>query len=253
MRYPVLFIGGSDPSGGAGIQADIKSCQALGGYAMAVPTALTVQNTHGVSQLELLPPSLVAAQLNGVLGDIAPLAVKVGMLGSPAIAEAVADTLKALPSAVPLVLDPVLSASSGMKLGALEAIRTLLPRVSLLTPNLPEAASLLGQHLPAETLVAALQEALPCPFLLKGGHGEGAILRDWLWDGQRLTSLTARRQRSNQLHGTGCTLAAALATELAKGRPLPLAAVLAHQYLQGAITRAAKAPLGQGHHGPLAH
>lgn len=254
MRYPVLFIGGSDPSGGAGIQADIKSCQALGGYAMALPTALTVQNSHGVKALELLPPSLVAAQAEAVLSDIRPQAVKIGMLGSIAIAEELARVLARLEGNVPIILDPVLSASSGMKLGALEAVERLLPLCTLVTPNLPEAASILAAPaMPAPRLIQALKKALPCAFLLKGGHGDGAVLTDWLWDGKRLTSLNARRQQGNQLHGTGCTLAAAIATELAKGKSLHLATILAHQYLQGAIRRAATAPLGQGHHGPLWH
>ncbi|WKE66943.1 bifunctional hydroxymethylpyrimidine kinase/phosphomethylpyrimidine kinase [Gallaecimonas kandeliae] len=253
MRYPVLFIGGSDPSGGAGIQADIKTCQALDGYAMALPTALTVQSSQGVQALELLPPSLVAAQLRAVLADIPPLAIKVGMLGSPAIAQAVAAELEAWQGQAPLVLDPVLSASSGLRLGALEAIAALLPHCSLLTPNLPEAGALLAQSLEPKALLEGLKASLPCAFLLKGGHGQGALLTDWLWDGKRLSSLTARRQPDGQLHGTGCTLAAAIATELAKGKPLAMAVLLAHQYLQGAIARAARAPLGKGPHGPLWH
>ncbi|WP_341501237.1 bifunctional hydroxymethylpyrimidine kinase/phosphomethylpyrimidine kinase [Gallaecimonas sp. GXIMD4217] len=253
QRFPVLFIGGSDPSGGAGIQADLKSCQALGGHGMAAITAITVQSTQGVSHVEPLAADLVTAQIKAVLDDIRPRAIKVGMLGSGAIATALAEVL---PGDIPVVLDPVLKSSSGASLldgPGRAALDGLLPRLALLTPNIPEAQALVGKKLEGDELMGALKAALPCPVLLKGGHGGGAWLVDRLWDGRRGYRLEARKRNSNQTHGTGCTLAAAIATCLAKGHGLPLAVTLAHQYLQGAIARAAHAPLGKGPHGPLWH
>ncbi len=248
----MLFIGGSDPSGGAGIQADLKTCQALGGFAMAAITAITVQNTQGVLAVQPLAPALVAEQVKAVVADIRPRAIKLGMLGSAQVAGAVAS---ALPRAIPLVLDPVLKSSSGaaMLSDPHQALAPFFPRLALLTPNIPEAQALTGCQLEGAALLEALKARLPCPVLLKGGHGGGRYLVDRLWDGHRQYRFQAKRQDSNQTHGTGCTLASAIATLLALGHNLPMAVTLAHGYLQGAITRAGQAPLGTGPHGPLWH
>lgn len=254
----VLSIAGSDPSGGAGIQADIKAISANGGYAMAALTGLTVQNTQGVQGLHLLSASFVAAQIRAVTKDIRVDAIKIGMLGNSAIAEAVAAALAG--SAAWLVMDPVMVAKSGDRLlaaDAVAALRALLPMASLLTPNLPEAADLLGcgeaeSRADMQRQAEALLRLGPRAVLLKGGHLAGADCPDLYLDAQGQSQwMTAPRIVTRNTHGTGCTLSAALATQLAlTGNPMtgnPLAACIAAKaYVTGAIAGADRLTVGQG-------
>jgi hydroxymethylpyrimidine/phosphomethylpyrimidine kinase len=239
----ILTIAGSDSSGGAGIQADIKTITMLGGYAMSAITAITAQDTTGVHAVEVLSAELVAAQIDACIGDIGVDAIKIGMLGSPAIAERVAAILA--PLAVPVVFDPVMVATSGAAL-ADEATRAVFERLialaALVTPNLPELAALGG-----EASLAARARAV----LVKGGHGEGDLLVDRLLVGR---AEAARWQDSRiatrHTHGTGCTLAAAIATGLGAGLGLEQAIDRARQFVRNAIVVAPG--FGTGH-GPLGH
>lgn len=255
----ILSIAGSDPSGGAGIQADIKAISANGGYAMAAVTALTVQNTCGVSAMQLLDPGLVAAQVEAIFRDIRVDSVKIGMLGSAAIARAVAEVLRG--RGVPLVLDPVMVATSGDALasgdlaGALRA--DLMPLVTVLTPNLAEAAALLGTGMATDRAgMAAQAQALlalgPQAVLLKGGHLGGVSSPDLLLTGQGEVWLDAPRVDSRNSHGTGCTLSAALATQLALTGDLAAAARAAKAHTLDALKGAVRLSVGQGN-GPLDH
>lgn len=255
----ILSVAGSDPSGGAGIQADIKAISANGGYAMAALTALTAQNTRGVSGVQLVDPGFVAAQIEAIFRDIRVDCVKIGMLGSAAIARAVAGVLRGRD--VPLVLDPVMVATSGDALasgdlaGAL--IADLLPLVTVLTPNLAEAAALLGGAMATDRAgMAAQAQALrglgAQAVLLKGGHLGGASSPDLLLSAQGAVWLDAPRIDSRNAHGTGCTLSAALATQLALTGDLPDAARGAKAYTLGALRGAARLSVGQGN-GPTDH
>ncbi|CUW41170.1 Bifunctional hydroxy-methylpyrimidine kinase and hydroxy-phosphomethylpyrimidine kinase [Magnetospirillum sp. XM-1] len=258
MLGRVLIIAGSDSGGGAGIQADIKAVTCLGGYAATAVTALTAQNTHGVSGIHEVPPAFVRAQMEAVLSDIGADCVKTGMLASAAIVEAVAEGLAALAPDVPLVLDPVMVAKGGAALlegsaaGAL--ISLLVPRARLLTPNIPEAEVLLGR---AITGVADMERAAldllalgPKAVLLKGGHLEGDELVDVLADGGGVRRYAGRRIHTRSTHGTGCTLASSIAAGLARGMDLSDAVECARAYLVKAIETAPG--LGSGH-GPLNH
>ena len=252
MQTPtiILSIAGSDPSGGAGIQADIKTISALGGYAAAAITAVTVQNTRGVTSVDYLPGPLVAAQTEAVLGDLHPAAVKIGMTGR-------ADIIANL--AAPVVLDPVMLSSSGhplMEPNATEALRTeLFPRCRLVTPNLNEASFLLGKNLHTlqdmEQAATELSQHYGCAFLLKGGHLEGDRMTDVLFDGQTHHFSSAHINTSN-LHGTGCTLSSAIATFLGQGNSLPEAVRLAKAYMDKTIKAASQWEIGSGY-GPLCH
>lgn len=254
-----LTIAGSDSGGGAGIQADLKTFCALGVYGASVITALTAQNTRGVSMVEPASPAMIAAQMDAVFSDLAVRAVKLGMLGDAQAIAVVAEGLTG--QAVPVVLDPVMVAKSGDRLlpaDALEALRTLLlPRATLLTPNLPEAADLLGTT-PARDEAGMLEQghALrglgPQAVLMKGGHSEGPECVDLLIEGTGVTRLTAPRQHTSNTHGTGCTLSAAIAAGLAQGMALPDAVARAHTWLQGAISAADGLGVGQGI-GPVHH
>lgn len=260
MPVPVaLTIAGSDSGGGAGIQADLKTFSALGVYGASVVTAVTAQNTRAVTAVEGVSPAVVAAQIDAVLGDIAVHAVKIGMLAAPEVVEAVADGLARHEG--PVVLDPVMVAKSGDALlrdDAVEALaRRLLPRADLLTPNLPEAARLLGAE-PAETLEAmeaqgrALLGRGARAVLVKGGHAAGAVCTDLLVTRGGCATLSAPRIPTRNTHGTGCSLSSAVAAWLARGAALEEAVGRAHGWLQGAI-RAADG-LGVGHgHGPVHH
>ncbi|ARJ65116.1 bifunctional hydroxymethylpyrimidine kinase/phosphomethylpyrimidine kinase [Magnetospirillum sp. ME-1] len=258
MPGRVLIIAGSDSGGGAGIQADIKAVTCLGGYAATAITALTAQNTHGVSGIHEVPPAFVRAQMEAVLGDIGADCVKTGMLASAAIVEAVAEGLAALAPEVPLVLDPVMVAKGGAALlegsaaGAL--ISLLVPRARLLTPNIPEAEVLLGRAIGG---VADMERAAldllalgPRAVLLKGGHLDGDDLVDVLVDGEGVRRYTGRRIRTRSTHGTGCTLASGIAAGLAGGMDLSDAVERARAYLVKAIETAPG--FGKGH-GPLNH
>lgn len=255
-----LTIAGSDSGGGAGIQADLKTFCARGVYGASVITALTAQNTRAVTAVEGVSIPMIRAQIAAVFDDIAVDAVKIGMLGTPDVIAAVADGLAGFPG--PVVLDPVMVAKSGDALLAAEAetalAEMLLPRATLLTPNLPEAARLLGTAEDDDpTAMQAAGQALramgPHAILMKGGHGRGATCMDLLLDGADTPlRLDAPRIDTRNTHGTGCTLSAAIAAELAKGLPLRDAVTAAHGYLQGAIAAADRLGIGNGH-GPVHH
>ena len=260
MTPIALTIAGSDSGGGAGIQADLKTFSALGVYGASVVTALTAQNTRGVTAIHDVPPAFVTAQIDAVFGDLAVGAVKIGMLGRAEVVVAVAAAL-ARWHARNVVLDPVLVASSGERLLAPDAIaalkRDLIPRARLVTPNIPEAAALLGDEpatdeaqmqAQAERLLALGAKAV----LLKGGHGGGAESVDLLVDESSVTRLSAPRIDTRNTHGTGCTLSSAIAAGLAKGHELAIAVRDAKDFVTAAIAAADRLAVGQGH-GPLHH
>jgi hydroxymethylpyrimidine/phosphomethylpyrimidine kinase len=253
---PILAIAGSDSSGGAGIQADIKTITMLGGYAMTAITAITAQNTRGVSGVEALSPEMVAAQIEACLSDIGADAVKVGMLGSPAIAAVVAERLEA--AALPVVFDPVMIATSGAVLAdeaTIEGFVRLMKLAALVTPNLPELAALIGTTDLAGGAVyeaaAALAARHDVHVLAKGGHGTGETVTDLLVapDGSAV-QFDHARLKTRHTHGTGCTLSSAIATLLGHGQPMEHAVRLARQFVFRAIESAPG--LGDGH-GPLGH
>ncbi len=254
----ILSIAGSDPSGGAGIQADIKAISACGGYAMAAITALTAQNTRGVTGVHMIPPDFVAAQIRTIRADIRVDSVKIGMLGDAGVVAAVGEALSGL--AAPIVLDPVMVAKSGDRLltaEAVAALRHLLPTATVITPNLPEAADLLGEpeattHERMEAQARALLALGPEAVLLKGGHLPGPDCPDLLAVADTITWLPGRRHATQKTHGTGCTLSAALATFLGQGLPVTEAAVRAKKYVAGAIAAADALNVGRGH-GPTHH
>jgi hydroxymethylpyrimidine/phosphomethylpyrimidine kinase len=259
MRGIVLIVAGSDSGGGAGIQADIKTVTALGGYAMTAVTALTAQNTEGVFAIHEVPAEFVADQMRRVLADLGADCVKIGMLHRPQIIDTVADVLAEDARSIPLVLDPVMVAKGGHRLLAPEAVATLrtrlLPMASVLTPNLPEAAALVGVGGEAERdprlLAERLLELGPQAVLVKGGHASGPQIVDVLAtrDGVR-ESLAGERLETTSTHGTGCTLASAIATGLAQGLSLRAAVVRARAYVLEALRTAPG--YGRGH-GPLNH
>ncbi len=257
-RVPVariLVVGGSDSGGGAGIQADLKTVMALGGYATTAITALTAQDTRGVHAVHPVPPEFVARQMALALDDIGADAVKSGMLGDAAIIHAVAGVLQG--RGLPLVLDPVMVAKGGSPLldpAATEVLWLLIRMATVLTPNVPEAEALLGHPIPKheaalEAAAALLRRGAPA-VLLKGGHLPGPIVQDILATPAGITVLQSPRIDTRHTHGTGCTLASAVATGLAQGLPLPQAVDRARRYVHAAI--AAAPGLGTGH-GPLNH
>lgn len=256
----VLSIAGSDPSGGAGIQADIKAISANGAFAMAAITALTAQNTQGVTAIHLVPPDFVKGQIAAIFEDIRVDAVKIGMIANAGIAAAVAQSLQAQ-TGIPIVLDPVMIAKGGAALLQADAVNTLrdalLPMATLLTPNLPEAAHLLGTK-PATTRaeMAAQGRALcalgPQAVLMKGGHLDGAESPDCLVTTDDVTWFEAARTQTVNTHGTGCTLSSALAAQLAHGQTPTSAAAAAKSYVANAIAHADALSVGSGH-GPTHH
>ncbi|MDO8606808.1 MAG: bifunctional hydroxymethylpyrimidine kinase/phosphomethylpyrimidine kinase [Phaeospirillum sp.] len=258
MQGRVLVIAGSDSGGGAGIQADVKTVTCLGGFAATAITALTAQNTKGVFGISEVPADFVRLQMEVVLNDIGADCIKTGMLASAAIVEAVAGALAALAPDIPLVLDPVMVAKGGAALLADSAagalVGRLLPRARLLTPNIPEAEVLLGRSIRglAEMERAALDLLAwgPRAVLLKGGHMEGDDLVDLLADSAGLRRFAGRRIASRSTHGTGCTLASAIAAGIAQGLELDVAVARARDYVRRAIETAPG--LGSGH-GPLNH
>lgn len=253
----VLIVAGSDSGGGAGIQADIKTVTALGGYVATAVTAITVQNTLGVQEVFPLPPRLVASQMRAVLDDIGADVIKIGMLGDADVADAVAEVLAGSPS-IPVVLDPVMIAKGGASLMASEAIDAvkarLLPGTALLTPNAPEAAALTGLPVNSTDDLRRAGEALlrlgARAVLLKGGHVEGDPVVDLLLTPAGERRFAHPRIESQHTHGTGCTLASACAAGLASGLPLEDAVERAIAYTAEAIRRAPG--FGAGH-GPLDH
>ncbi|MGB0966748.1 MAG: bifunctional hydroxymethylpyrimidine kinase/phosphomethylpyrimidine kinase [Halocynthiibacter sp.] len=256
----VLSIAGSDPSGGAGIQADIKAISANGAYAMSAITALTAQNTQGVAGIHLVPPEFVQSQIETIFADIRVDAVKIGMIANADIAQAVATSLHGKTN-IPIVLDPVMIAKGGAALLQSDAVTTLrdtlLPLASLLTPNLPEAAHLLGAEIAttrAEMIAqgAALCALGPKAVLMKGGHLAGLESPDCLVTLDDVIWFEAARTQTANTHGTGCTLSSALAAQLAKGHPPAAAAATAKSYVAGAIAQAGALSVGTGH-GPTHH
>jgi hydroxymethylpyrimidine/phosphomethylpyrimidine kinase len=253
----VLIIAGSDSGGGAGVQADIKTVTALGGYAATAITAITVQNTLGVSAVHALPPELMTAQARAVLDDIGADAIKTGMLGDAAMVAAVAEVLERA-AGVPAVVDPVMVAKGGAALLAAEAVTVvrerLLPRAALITPNAPEAEALTGVAVATTDDLRRAGEALlragARALLLKGGHVAGERVVDVLMTPQGETLFEGERIETRHTHGTGCTLASACATGLAQGLSLVEAAARAWDYVHQAMLRAPG--FGAGH-GPLDH
>src|SRR6218665_3941320 len=273
----LLVIAGSDSSGGAGIQADLKTAMAHGVYAQTAIAAVTVQNTLGVTGVHIIPPETVRAQIIACLSDIGADAIKTGMLGSAAMIETVADTLKEHAPGIPLVVDPVMVAKGGSPLIDEDAVavlkKKLLPLATLVTPNLPEAEVLTGIYPKSEHRLrnaAMVLKLMGCnAALFKGGHafdaphshavatnpshldgaaatsapgaaraGEGDIVRDVLWANGEFSTLEAPRQDTRHTHGTGCTMATGIACGLAQGRSLPESVQRAHLYVQSAIRTA---------------
>ncbi len=261
MTAIALTVAGSDSSGGAGIQADLKTFAALGVYGASAITALTAQNTQGVTGIHDVPPDFVAAQIDAVFADLDVGAVKIGMLSQAPIVEAVAQAL-ARHRARNIVLDPVMVASSGDRLLAPQAVdamrRRLIPLARVVTPNLPEAALLLETQAARDEREMAAQARLiierfgAAAVLIKGGHGEGADSVDLLLDDDGVTRLADMRIATKNTHGTGCTLSSAIAAGLAKGLALGPAVRAAKTYVTAAIAAANNLAIGHGH-GPLHH
>jgi hydroxymethylpyrimidine/phosphomethylpyrimidine kinase len=251
MIARILTIAGSDSGGGAGIEADIKTIAALGGYACTTITAVTAQNTLGVSGVHVMPADFVALSIRTVLEDIGVDAIKLGMLANAAIIRAVAATL---PPDKPLVLDPVMVATSGAVLlpdDAISALQeNLIPRATIITPNLPEAAKLTGLPLNNSNDYIAAGRALRAmgaqTALIKGGHGDGDTLSDFLIHETGVESISLPRINTTNTHGTGCTLASAIATGLGQGMTLFDSVSRARYYLQTAIVQAPGFGAGNG-------
>ncbi len=260
-RYArVLSIAGSDSGGGAGIQADLKTFAALGCYGMTAITALTAQNTQGVIGIHPVPPEFLRAQLQAVIEDIGVDAVKIGMLHSPEIVRVVAWAIREY-GLKRVVLDPVMVATSGDRLIQAETVdilrAELFPLVDVITPNLDEAALLLGRALPDAASLDQAAEDLRSQgaraVLLKGGHLSGEAVVDVLAEpGHPLLHLRSERIASRNVHGTGCTLSSAIAAHLALGLPLREAVQQARSYILDAIRGGAAVQTGRGH-GPLCH
>jgi hydroxymethylpyrimidine/phosphomethylpyrimidine kinase len=258
MKGRVLIVAGSDSGGGAGIQADIKTVTALGGYAATAITALTAQNTLGVLGIVPVEAAFVRQQMEAVLGDIGADCLKTGMLHDASIIAAVADCLAAMARDLPSVIDPVMLSTSGARLldpSAVAALRDrLIRRATVLTPNIPEAEALLGRRIAGaadiEPAARALRALGPRVVVLKGGHMQGDTVRDVVVDAGESYALERPRIATRHTHGTGCTLASAIATGLAQGMAPRAAIERAHAFVQEAIRTAPG--LGQGH-GPLNH
>jgi hydroxymethylpyrimidine/phosphomethylpyrimidine kinase len=260
MSVPIaLSVAGSDSGGGAGIAADLKTFSALGVYGACVVTAVTAQNTKGVSAIHAVPADIVTAQIDAVFSDLDVGATKIGVLANAAIIEAVAAGLRRH-AARNVVLDPILAASTGAELlraDALDALRLLIPKARVFTPNLFEAAALLEvpmaqdegeMHVQAQKLLAFGAGAV----LIKGGHGGGVESVDLLVEGENYARFAAPRVATKNTHGTGCTLASAIAAGLAKGLSLNEAVGEAKAYVTAAIAAADRLHVGSGH-GPLHH
>jgi len=257
----VLTIAGSDSGGGAGIQADLKTFSAIGCYGMSVITALTAQNTQGVKAIHAVPPAFAVEQIEAVLSDIGADAIKIGMLYSAELIEAVAQALKKH-GARKIVLDPVMVAQSGDKLlqdDAIEAIKThLMPLADVVTPNIPEAAVLCGMQLTQWSDIESAAETLAKygsrSILIKGGHGDERKSTDLLFlagEG-RFVSLETDRIETRNNHGTGCTLSSAIASYMAKGSDVEEAVQKAKTFMNHSIAAGAAYTIGHGH-GPVHH
>lgn len=257
MTRNILTIAGSDSSGGAGIQADLKTIGALECYGASVITAVTAQNTRGVRDVHDIPVEVVEAQLDAVFEDVRIDAVKIGMVSSPEIIEVIVKALqKYKPTTV--VVDPVMVSTSGARLADDDTIKSirqhLLPMASVLTPNIPEAEVLLGRDYGGdmELMAELLLKLEPRGVLLKGGHLSGAESVDIYADKDGLVRLSEDRIETHNTHGTGCSLASAMAVYLAKGLPGPEAAAAAKKYVTGALKYADELDVGRGA-GPLNH
>ncbi|MBV9461127.1 MAG: bifunctional hydroxymethylpyrimidine kinase/phosphomethylpyrimidine kinase [Bradyrhizobium sp.] len=261
MTTPIaLTIAGSDSSGGAGIQADLKTFAALGVYGASAITALTAQNTKGVTGIHVVPAEFLRAQIDAVFADLEVGAVKIGIVAQLASIDAIVDALKHW-SPKHVVLDPVMVATSGGRLLAAEAVEALrqklIPLATIITPNLPEAAALLDE--PVATSVAAIESqgqkllSLGCPaVLIKGGHGAGSESTDYLIRASGSVALSAPRVATQNTHGTGCSLSSAIAAELAKGAELEIALRNAKDFISVAIAAADRFTVGHGQ-GPIHH
>jgi hydroxymethylpyrimidine/phosphomethylpyrimidine kinase len=257
----VLTIAGSDSGGGAGIQADLKTFAAIGCYGMSAITALTAQNTRGVSGIHAVPPTFAGQQIDAVLSDIGADAVKIGMLYSAELIAVVAGALKKH-GARNIVLDPVMVAQSGDKLlqdDAIEAIKShLMPLADVVTPNIPEASVLCGRRLEKwsdiESAAKMLAQCGSSSILIKGGHGNENKSTDLLFLARenRFVRLTADRVETENNHGTGCTLSSAIASYMAKGKDIEDAVQKAKTFMNRAIAAGAAYKLGHGH-GPVHH
>jgi hydroxymethylpyrimidine/phosphomethylpyrimidine kinase len=261
MTIPIaLTIAGSDSGGGAGIQADLKTFSALKVYGASVITALTAQNTKGVSGIHAVPAAFVTAQCDAVFSDLAIAAVKIGMVAEPAVIAAIVAALKRWRPAH-VVFDPVMVATSGDRLVTPEAIevlrRDLIPLAHLITPNMPEAAVLLDEPVAtSEADIAAQGErllGLGCPaVLIKGGHATGTESVDWLVRREGTVRLAAPRIATQNTHGTGCTLSSAIAARLATGDDMERAVRAAKDYISAALAASGRLDVGHGH-GPVHH
>ncbi|MBL4601795.1 MAG: bifunctional hydroxymethylpyrimidine kinase/phosphomethylpyrimidine kinase [Emcibacteraceae bacterium] len=259
MKGKVLTIAGSDSSGGAGVQADIKTISALGAYAMSSITAITVQDTNMVSEVFPIPAHIVKAQILSVLGDIGADAIKTGMLMSPDIILSVSDALKSYGKNIPLIVDPVMMSTSGhmlLKPHSVNAmISEILPKTTVLTPNLAEAAKLTGTELlknidDMRRAADILLKMGPNAVLIKGGHLKGDILTDILVTQNSEKIFSSLRVPGKNNHGTGCTLASAIATGIAQNLTLEEAVARAHSYVHKALEQAPEFGSGCG---PINH
>ncbi len=258
MQARVLIIAGSDSGGGAGIQADIKTVTVLGGYAMTAITALTAQDTVAVHEVLSIPPAFIKRQIDVVLDDIGADVIKIGMLADADVIKAVADALAEKAADIPVILDPVMVATSGGRLLEASAtdtlVKRLFPGAALVTPNIPEAEYLTGMQITTpddmRKAAAMLLEPGPKAVLLKGGHLEGDVLTDLLLTPEYSRAFESHRIPGTNIHGTGCTLASAIAAGLAQGMVLEDSVERARLYVYKAIQSAPG--LGKGH-GPLNH
>lgn len=261
-HYPcVLTIAGSDCSGGAGVQADIKTISALGAYAASVITAVTVQNTRGVTGIHRIPPEIIAAQTEAVMEDICPTAVKIGMVNDAEAVHAIAKTLRRFGSRY-IVFDPVMVSSSGRKLMEDEAIDTiqkeLFPLCSLITPNIDEATFLLQRNIHSTDEMKEAAKDLLCygskAVLLKGGHLCGETASDILQEDGNAKAYTfnAPKINTSNTHGTGCTLSSAIATHLALGETMEQAVKKSKEYVHRCLEAGKDVCIGHGH-GPMNH
>jgi len=260
-RHPVILsIAGSDCSGGAGIQADIKTISALGGYAASAITAITVQNTLGVRAVQSISPDIVRGQIEAVMEDLQPVAIKIGMVNDIQIVRAISDCLKKY-SPTYVVYDPVMVSTSGRKLMTDEAIeeikKSLLPLATLITPNLDEANVLTGKSIrniqDMQEAAKVLTDTYQTSVLIKGGHLEGDIMCDLLCTSESIYHIYEEKKiESNNLHGTGCTLSSAIATYLAEGYPMRESIQHAKTYITQAIIAGKNLNIGHGN-GPLWH
>jgi hydroxymethylpyrimidine/phosphomethylpyrimidine kinase len=261
MTIPIaLTVAGSDSSGGAGIQADLKTFAACGVYGASVVTALTAQNTIGVAAIHRVPADFVTAQIDAVFGDLDVRAVKIGMVAERAVIEVIVSALKRW-SPRHVVLDPVMVATSGDRLLAPDAVETLrtelIPQARIITPNLPEAAALLDAPMAADEAAIIDQGRRLLTLgaravLIKGGHGQGADSIDYLVTTDGVVALAAPRIAGKNTHGTGCSLSSAIAAHLAKGQEIEAAVRGAKAFVTAAIAAADRLVVGHGH-GPIHH